>query len=298
MKKQLPNAVLHFATKKSFEAIVSQNPYLDKIHLLDKEFGPFIKELKSEKFDLIIDLHKNLRSLRVKASLFPVPSKAFNKANVAKWLLVRKWRKDPIEHVVSRYMKTVESLGVKYDGLGLDFFGNESPDVQLPDRYIAYAIGGSWGTKKMPVAQISALLEKTEEKCWVLVGGKEDSEAGQALVNKHGSRVLNLCGRLSIHQSAEVLKRAELIVSHDTGMMHIAAAMGKKVISIWGNTVPEFGFAPWYAENTVSDLDVRFEVAALKCRPCSKIGFAQCPQSHFDCMQKQDINAIAAVIKS
>ena len=107
-------------------------------------------------------------------------------------------------------------------------------------------------------------------------------------------RVNDQCGRLSLNQSAAVVKNCRLLISHDTGMMHIGAAFKKDIISVWGNTIPELGMYPYMAGK-----DSRiFEVKDLSCRPCSKIGFRECPKKHFHCMEKQDINEMASFVNS
>ena len=97
-------------------------------------------------------------------------------------------------------------------------------------------------------------------------------------------RIHNGCGRYSLHESASLLRQAQFVVSHDTGLMHIAAAFKKEIFSVWGNTVPAFGMYPYRTEFRV------LEVPGLSCRPCSKIGFAQCPQGHFKCMRDQRLD--------
>jgi ADP-heptose:LPS heptosyltransferase len=74
-----------------------------------------------------------------------------------------------------------------------------------------------------------------------------------------------------------------LIVTNDTGLMHIASAFHKPIISLWGNTVPEFGMYP-YMPGRPQGYDV-MEVKKLPCRPCSKIGYEKCPKGHFKCME-------------
>jgi ADP-heptose:LPS heptosyltransferase len=136
-------------------------------------------------------------------------------------------------------------------------------------------------------------VEKIREICLglsrtvVLIGGKEDGSAGDE-VSKGLPNVINLCGKTSLDESAILIKKSLLVITHDTGMMHIAAAYKKDILSVWGNTVPEFGMYPYMAGEN-SEI---FEIKNLKCRPCSKIGFDKCPKKHFDCMQKQDIPAI------
>ena len=122
----------------------------------------------------------------------------------------------------------------------------------------------------------------------VLLGGKEDEHTGQILQEAFPEKVFNACGQFNLNQSADLLRQSRLVISHDTGLMHIAAALKKKVISIWGNTVPEFGMTPFYGAeywqtNKFSASDI-VEVQGLFCRPCSKIGFQKCPLGHFKCM--------------
>ena len=104
-----------------------------------------------------------------------------------------------------------------------------------------------------------------------------------------GKQILNACGRYSIHQSASLVEQSRLLITHDTGLMHIGAAKGIKTITIWGNTVPEFGMYPYRTDPA----SLSFEVKGLKCRPCSKIGHQQCPKKHFKCMLQQDLDHIA-----
>jgi ADP-heptose:LPS heptosyltransferase len=104
-----------------------------------------------------------------------------------------------------------------------------------------------------------------------------------------------MCGKLTLDQSAQVLAGAEKVVTHDTGLMHIAAALRKPIVSIWGNTTPEFGMGPFLPE-TMNSKPILAEAIGLSCRPCSKIGFNACPQGHFDCMQKQSADEISRLL--
>ncbi|HTH31457.1 MAG TPA: glycosyltransferase family 9 protein, partial [Lacibacter sp.] len=90
--------------------------------------------------------------------------------------------------------------------------------------------------------------------------------------------------------------KSKLVISHDTGLMHIAAALKKPVIAVWGNTMPLLGVAPYYGNAPV--LTTKFEVDKLSCRPCSKIGRDKCPKGHFKCMMLQDVEAIAATAQA
>lgn len=315
---------LHYATKSSFEMVLKHNPYIDKIHLLQKKqsLSDFILILKKENFDIIIDLHKNLRTSIIKFRL-NAKSYTFEKLNIEKWMYVNlKKNKMPNRHIVERYMDTIEPLGITLEEdervseienkqnkesktkelIGLDYFLGIEDHFELdwlPEDhqkgYIAFAIGGAHNTKKLPLKRMIELCDKINKPI-VLLGGKEDSENGQAIfdffekdrdtfesqeaIEKLGkkTRIFDACGKITLGQSASLLKQSTVVFSHDTGLMHIAAAFKKKIYSIWGNTTPSFGMYPYKTQFVV------FENNKISCRPCSKIGFKTCPKGHFKCM--------------
>ncbi|MFY7912024.1 MAG: glycosyltransferase family 9 protein [Emticicia sp.] len=281
IKLQYPEAEVHFATKKQFKVLVENNPYIDKYHLLEKSLNPFVKALQSEDYDYVIDLHNNLRTSIIKFRLSK-KSFSFDKLNFKKWLLVNlKIHQMPNIHIVDRYLKTVESLGIKNDMRGLDYFIPEKDKVQINESYIAFAIGGQHATKKLPTSRIIEICQKLNSKI-MLLGGKEDSSAAEEIEKAVGEKIINACGKYNLNQSASLVQQAEYLITHDTGLMHIASALKKKIVSIWGNTVPEFGMYPYLTEFKI------IENKELSCRPCSKIGYSKCPKGHFKCMN--DLN--------
>ncbi|MDP2175937.1 MAG: glycosyltransferase family 9 protein [Bacteroidota bacterium] len=291
LKKQLPNCEVHYATKKRFESLLINNPYIDKLHLLEGNLTAFANDLKREDFDVMIDLHRNLRTRFLK-SVLRIKSLTFDKINWEKWLMVMfKVNILPYRHVVDRYLETLEPLGVLNDEMGLDYFISANTDVSrfnLPSNYSVYAIGGQHETKKMPLNKQIEMLSIIKTPV-VLIGGKEDEKQGQ-LIQKECRHAINLCGQLSIDESALVMQGAEKVFTHDTGMMHIAAALKKPIVSIWGNTIPDFGMSPYYPKEMA--LNTSIQVNDLTCRPCSKIGFSECPKKHFKCMQELDFDIL------
>lgn len=289
LKLQYPNAEVHFATKKQFKVLVEHNPYIDKFFLLEGSLDSFIKPLQAENYDYVIDLHNNLRTSIIKYRLGK-KSFSYNKLNFEKWLLVNfKINRMPDVHIVVRNLETVASLGVKNDNKGLDYFIPESQVVNLDgilqkeQPFVAYAIGGQHFTKKLPIGRIIEVCSKVNKKV-ILLGGKEDEAAGEIVEHALGHKVYNACGKYNLNQSASILKQAEYVISHDTGLMHIASALKKRVVSIWGNTVPEFGMYPYETEFSI------IENKNLSCRPCSKIGYSKCPKGHFKCMNDLELN--------
>ncbi|RIV25550.1 glycosyltransferase family 9 protein [Fibrisoma montanum] len=287
LKQQVPGAEVHFCTKKGYQSLVEHNPYIDKRFYLETSLYDLLKELRAERYDYVIDLHNNLRTSVLKAGL-GVKSYSFDKLNIRKWFYVR-WKVNvmPNQHIVDRYMATVRPFGVENDEQGLDYFIPYKDHVEtdwLPathqEDFVAYAIGGQHATKKLPVPRMIELCRKINYPI-VLLGGKEDREAGEEIVRAVGKRLIyNACGQYNLNQSASLLARARVVFSHDTGLMHIAAALKKKIYSIWGNTTPHLGMYPYKTNFVV------LEKTGLECRPCSKIGFDQCPMRHFNCMNQ------------
>jgi heptosyltransferase-2 len=292
LRKKYPDAQIHYLTKQSFASIVLTNPYLDKVHVLREDLDIVIEELKAENFDYIIDLHHNLRTLRIKRAL-KITSFSFNKLNIQKWVFVNfKMNVMPDKHIVERYMDTVKTLGVINDGLGLDFFIHDKDVVAQKDipvshlhGYIGIVIGAAHNTKKLPVHKLKELCSKIHHPV-ILLGGKEDYLNASLVSSIDPVKIYNACGKYNLSESADLVRRAKLIISHDTGLMHIAAAFKKDVISVWGNTVPSFGMYPYQTSYEI------FDVKKLWCRPCSKIGYDKCPLGHFKCMEKISIDGI------
>lgn len=287
LKQQLPHAEVHFCTKRFYKSVLAGNSYIDKFHVLDSTIYALIRRLRVEKYDYIIDLHNNIRTNLIKTAL-GVRSFTVDKLNWRKWLYVRlKADVMPNQHVVDRYLATVSPLKVNDDGLGLDFFINSDDVVdldQLPTThrfgYIAYAIGGRYATKRLPTSRMIELCRKLSSPV-VLLGDEQDWISGQQVVETVGRElVYNACGLFNLNQSASLLKQARVVFSHDTGLMHIAAAVKKKVYSIWGNTTPQLGMHPYKTQYVV------LEKTGLKCRPCSKIGSDRCPTGRFECMNE------------
>ncbi|MES2690501.1 MAG: glycosyltransferase family 9 protein, partial [Bacteroidota bacterium] len=226
MKKQLPGAEIHYLTKPAYQNILEHNPYIDRIHVLDKPLLRKLAELKAMGFDFIIDLHNNLRTRVIKSGM-DVPAFSFEKLNIEKSLLVQ-FKVDmlPDLHIVDRYMQTLSAFAIKNDGEGLDYF--LPPDIAntfnigqlIPyDDFIVFAIGAQHATKRLPAGKIIAICSNINKPV-VLLGGKEDGLNGNEIATRSGQHVINLCGKLTLHQSAFVTKKATKVITHDTGLMH------------------------------------------------------------------------------
>ena len=207
-------------------------------------------------------------------------------------------------HRVDLYLETLQSLNLKNDALGLDYFIPEKDEVPLEwipeshrNGYVAYAIGAQHNTKKLPLQRMIELCDKINKPI-ILLGDREDFETGEAVrkffdrsiqasayeegLHKLGKNTIiyNACGLFSLNQAASLIKQANYVFAHETGLMQIAAALRKEVFSLWGNTIPAFGMYPYRTKFTV------LENTKLSCRPCSSTGFNKCPKGHFKCMNE------------
>lgn len=273
LKTQL-NAEVHYVTKSSFAFLLKHNPHIDRVHVINDSIAEVLEELKQENFDYVIDLHNNIRSVSLKKKL-GCPTGTVKKLNIRKWIFVNlKWNVMPDVHIVDRYLAACSALGVKNDGGGLDYFIAPENEVSiasmLPEShgqgYVACGIGGQHEGKKMPQGKLISLLKKIDRPM-VLLGGKEDRPVAEAVVKAVGNRVVSLCGELNMDQSASLVKQARLVMANDTAIMHIGAAFKKNVVSLWGQTVPEFGMYPYLPGE--HSLIVEPEATG---RPVSKLG--------------------------
>ena len=297
LKNQLDDVEIHYLTKPAFKYLLDHNPYLTKLHLLEEKLSNTVQKLKTEKFDYVIDLHNSLRSNLLKLQL-GVKSSTFKKERIKKWLSIN-WKINLIKpnHLVDRYLKTVAFLGIKNDNLPIDYFlpkDAKSIDQIIPDNfkqpYIAFVIGATHFTKRMPNGKIIELCKKLNFPI-ILLGGKDVKSNAKTIQDAQSNKIVNLVGKISLDESVTVVKNAAFVIGFDTGLTHIAEAFNKKLITIWGSTVPELlGVQPYQVSQ-------HFEAGVeLNCRPCSKFGLSACPKGHFKCMNDINLQTITEFI--
>lgn len=302
LKRQSPPCELHYLTKKSFLSVVQSNPFIDKIITIENSIDEVVEQLQKENYDHIIDLHKNFRSIGLRRKL-GIKSSSFPKLNIQKWMLVNlKIDKMPEVHIVDRYFEAVKDLSIKNDFEGLDYFIPEKDKVDISilpnthqNAYVALVIGGKHRTKQLPSEKAIELCSLIDAPILIL-GGPEDAAEANIIENSNPVQIFNSCGKFNINQSASLVEQAVMVITNDTGLMHVAAAFHKQIISIWGNTVPMLGMYP-YLPKEPEKFSI-YEVNNLSCRPCSKIGFEKCPKNHFKCMLDQDIGKIAIEVNT
>ena len=298
VNEQLPEAEVHFLVRKDLFSVVENNPHIHKVHIYDSEnVSQTINELRQEQFTVVIDLQKTLRSRKVVRSL-KVPSYTFCKHNLSKWICYRlKMNGMPETHIVERYFEAVKDLNVHNDHKGLEFYipenqGFEEDDLPMmfEDGFVAIVLAAQHFTKRIPVSkvvEIGSILHKPI----MLLGGKDVYEEGEQVVAQLGERATNGCGKYTLYQSAAILQHADCVITGDTGLMHVSAALHKPTAAIFGATIPEYGYYPYMPGEREKFRN--FEVCPLNCRPCSKFGSSSCRRKHFKCMKNISATEVA-----
>lgn len=285
LKKINPQLEIDFLLRQEYKDVLSLNPNLHELFLFtrnDFDNLKILNHLRGRNYNLIIDLQNNLRSRGITSKLNGEKVR-FDKKSFQKILLVKAKinllkNESPIP---VRYAKVIE--GLTLDNLGLDLFTDKTPsaDIQNKSNLIGLCPGARHFTKRWPVEyyiQLGKYLIQNNFNI-VLFGGRIDSEICKK-INKEVPEIINLQNDDKILQTAADMKLCKAIVCNDTGLMHTAAAVGVKVLTIFGSSVKEFGFAPYNARNLL------IENNSLSCRPCSHIGRENCPEKHFACMKE------------
>lgn len=299
-------AEVHVLTKPMPGSMLEGNPHVAKvIHWREKGL---VATLKAERYDVVVDLHCNLRSHRLRLAL-GVPALGYRKRNFAKKLLGRgvDWLGE--EHLLDRYFKALAPLGIHYDFGGLDYFAEAEMDwplalqsrlkAPLKAGFIALVLGATHATKRMPATLLADLCRQANAQL-VLLGGEDvkglASQTLDLLDADSRARVTDLCGELSLRQSAKLVEQAKGVITPDTGLMHVAAALHRPLVVVWGNTVPSYGMYPVLPKG--QEMIAHYaQVEDLKCRPCSRIGFEACPKGHFKCMRSQSAAQILDLLE-
>jgi heptosyltransferase-2 len=293
IRRRHPAARISLLTKPAYAPLVSDNPHVDRIITLEpgRTLRDLAAELRTERFSHLLDLHDSLRS-RMLRTLVPGPWRSYPKHRVARALLIHAKRDHYPERrpVPERYFAAARDLDVRPDGAPPELFlgaaAEHEADAWLAAArlgrerpLLAAAPGAAHPTKRWPEQHWRALLARVVESGLdvVLVGGSEDAEAAAALAGHESGRIRSAAGAFGLQGTGGVLRRARALVSGDTGVMHMATAVGTPVVALYGPTVEAFGFFPYAARAEVLELP-------LACRPCSSKGGARCPLGHHRCM--------------
>jgi lipopolysaccharide heptosyltransferase II len=312
LRKKFPAAQIDFVTKKEYSGLVRNNPHVNCTFEFDAALGlsglHHLKEkIRREQYDLILDIHGSLRSRYLRAAAGARDVMTINKRIAARTMLV-KFKRNFYRNTVSvadRYIEPLRTFGIENDGKGLELFipdevmfgvsGKLAPlRLNRYEKVIGFCPSARHETKRWPHERFAAagsLLAREFDAKMLLFGSAEDKPICDPIAQSINSgsdqeRAVNLCGVLDLLETAAAMEFCDIIVTNDSGLMHIATAMKKKIVAIFGSTVREFGFFPLGRDAIV------LERAGLPCRPCSHIGRNKCPESHFKCMNEIQVEDV------
>ncbi|MBS1492003.1 MAG: glycosyltransferase family 9 protein [Bacteroidetes bacterium] len=295
LKKQNPDWSIDFLCIPATSILFKHNPLINKLIVYDKRGSDSFSRIKQEvksNYDIVISPHRSARS-----SLISYFSKAkkritFDKSSLS-FLYSDKVKYLTGIHEIQRNLSLLKPLGITEESivkpeLYLSHDEENRVDKLLNDEninsgvdLIALAPGTVWYTKKYPVenfAKVLNLLKNTNSKVF-LIGGEADKELGDYLVtNSNNENIINTIGKLNVLESAELIRRCRVLLTNDSAPLHLANSVGTKVVSLFGATIPQFGFFPYGKD------DIILETEGLKCRPCSIHGGDKCPIGTFICM--------------
>ncbi|NNE25600.1 MAG: glycosyltransferase family 9 protein [Saprospiraceae bacterium] len=270
--------------KSLYLSVLEYNPYVQKIHLLETRLMDVIPALVTENFDYVVDLHNNYRSKKVSRAL-QIPVFRIKKERIGLWLLtnlgIGKFQRT---HIVDRFLKVIQPLadGMSSQSIMPQFHpGKEFKARDLSEEYMVIAIGAAYFTKQIPIHILLEVINGVHIQC-VLIGGEMDLPRAEKLISKLDKRVVSLVGKLNISESASIIQKARVVLAGDTGMMHIANALGTPLVAVFGSTHPMLGYSPYNPSRNGKNIVV--ENNGLSCRPCTKQGKHKCPKKHFKCM--------------
>jgi lipopolysaccharide heptosyltransferase II len=307
LRQRFQKAQIDFVVKTQFADVLRSNPHIDNLYRLDTKNGriglkQIRKELCSNGYDLVVDIHNNFRSSYLRrqkgARIVTLRKYKFYRFLLVQfgWNIYRN-----IKPVYQRYIETVADYGIVDDNRGLEFFTDQDEQKQIDEMLrqrgfqgerltICMAPGASKETKRWPVERFANVAEQLIAKHnaqIILLGDNHDAELTEKITASLGDEVIDLAGHLDIMQAACALSRADVALTNDSGLMHLATALGKPTVAVFGSTVRELGFFP------VGENNIVVENNSISCRPCTHIGRHKCPKKHFKCMM--DISAAAVL---
>ncbi|MCX6134616.1 MAG: lipopolysaccharide heptosyltransferase II [Ignavibacteriales bacterium] len=313
LRARFPQGQIDYVTRTEYAELVRSNQNLNHTYEFDARerfdgLRALKKKIRDEQYDLIVDIHDSLRSKYLRSLRGPrrlvVNKRVFERSMLVN---LKKNLYKEIVSVVDRYIEPLNDLGVTNDGKGLELhipdeilFGVSGKIATLKlnrfEKVVGLCPGARHFTKRWPAdrfARVGAACAQKLDAKILLFGGAADTAVCNQIVwdinNQAGAeRATSLCGQLGLLETAAAMEFCDVIVTNDTGLMHIAAAMHKKIVAVFGSTVKEFGFFPSDPRAVVLD------TSGLACRPCSHIGRSECPEKHFRCMTEIDPDNVYA----
>ena len=302
-KRNWPGVEVSFLTIPYSAPVLKHHPGLQEVFVFDKrgawkESWRAVRWMQERKFDLAIIPHRSLRSALLVTAAGIKNKIGFNRS--AGWFMLSnrvKYRRE--WHEVKRNLSLIgldkEDIAPKIYPGEMEISKAETFLTQnhIAETFLSIAPGSIWNTKKWPEEyyhDLCVILKGKDYPQVVLIGGPQEAEICKRVADGLEGFAVTAAGELNPLESAALIQRAQLMICNDSAAGHIASAVGTNVISIFGPTVPAFGFAPYGNDNIV------IEHPDLYCRPCRIHGSEKCPEKHFKCMEEIDPEDVLTTI--
>jgi len=312
LKQKYPGSKIDFVIRNEFAELLIHHPGIRQFFIFDKNrnfktLKHIRQEIKNEQYDLIVDLHKNFRSFYLTKFSSAKRVIRYKKDVIRRFFLV-KFKLNLYKEIIPiylRYLNCLKPFQIFYDDKGLDLFFDDEIKERIFNEYaqflkvpgsliVGIAPGSKHATKRWTPEGFSSVInfltDKKKAKI-IIFGSQADQEIVQSLKIENHQSVLDVTGKLSLLESATFMNHCELVLTNDSGLMHLASALKKKVVAIFGSTTEELGFFPYTTEHIV------IQNKNLSCRPCSYIGRKKCPREHFKCMKEIEAEQVISPVE-
>jgi heptosyltransferase-2 len=311
LRQCFPQARVELLTVPTNAALLQDQPGVDAVMPYDKR-GTGMRgllrmgrQIHARGYDLVLSPHRSLRSALLVACSGSPQRIGFSRW-LTRWAYTATVPRPASAHEVQRNLQLLAALGADPVPTPSRLTLHVAPAAWQKAReyFSGYGVGqdevviglipgSQWGTKRWPAEYFAALIKhlaSTPQMRVALFGGASDRPIAKAITAACGVPVLDLIGQTPVQELPAYLQRCTVVVSNDTGPMHIAAALAKPVLVLYGPTTPALGFAPY---------GVPWEEASvpLACRPCSAHGPQRCPLSHWRCMLDLSVEQVAAGVQ-
>ncbi len=289
LNRLFPNAHVDILVKKGNESLLLNNPHLHSAFIFDKSNGKWkamislIKQFRKEEYDLVLNLHR-FGSSGILTALSKGKKRYGFKKNPFSFLYSKRFKHviGDGTHEVERNLSLIKEFGAKSivrPELYPSTFDQDKIKSYRTETYFCMAPASVWFTKQLPAEKWVELILALDSNATIyLLGGPDDITLCKKIIDlSKNEQVVNLAGKLSLLQSAELMKHATRSYVNDSGPLHLASSVNANVTVFFCSTVPDFGFGP------LSDESETFEVKGLDCRPCGIHGHQECPKGHFNC---------------
>ncbi len=297
VKLTFPQSNIDMLVTPAYQEVLGNNPFLNKVLTFDKKNGKakafcrMIKEIRKESYDLAFLLHSSFTSSLL-TFFGRIRRRVGFKRNFSQLFLTDRveFRQDC--HRIEKNFALLSVFGVLQEIPKTKVYPEKMPAVfDNGQKMVAVAPGSVWATKRLPKWKFKEILDELPTVNLLFVGSADERQMCKELIQslQNPQNALNFAGKCNILQTAECLRQADLVLCNDSGILHLAEAVGSRVFAFFGPTVRDLGYYPYIAQDKMFEVD-------LDCRPCGKHGHKSCPLGHHNCMTKMDTTEVVAEI--